>query len=183
MTEEQLIQEIKKNPGLFGQVYDEHYGTIFNYCYRRTNDFNSSKDITSETFLKAFINIKKFKWRGVSLIHWLYRIAINEINLHYRSKKYRPSYLSQIDSSTPSVSIEKALLNEQKVAEWEFNKHEQFMVIQRLLKTLPLKYQEVISLKYFEKMKISEISSLLNKPEGTIKSLLSRGIALMKDRV
>ena len=68
MSEEQLINKIKNNPDLFGSVYDEHYHTIFNYCYKRTKDFNASKDITSETFLKAFLNIKKFKWKSISLL-------------------------------------------------------------------------------------------------------------------
>lgn len=183
MREEQLINEIKNNPDLFGLVYDEHYSTIFNYCYKRTYDFNSSKDITSETFLKAYLNIHKFKWKGVSLLSWLYKIATNEINLHYRSKKYRPSFLREIDISETTLAKERGVLEEKEAAELELEKHEQFLHIQKLLQKLPLKYQEVISLKYFEKLKINEISTVLNKPEGTVKSLLSRGIALMKNQL
>jgi len=41
----------------------------------------------------------------------------------------------------------------------------------------------VISLKYFEKLKIKEISVVLNKKEGTIKSLLSRGILYLKEKM
>jgi RNA polymerase sigma-70 factor, ECF subfamily len=183
LREEQLINEIKNNPDLFGLVYDEHYSTIFNYCYKRTYDFNSSKDITSETFLKAYLNIHKFKWKGVSLLSWLYKIATNEINLHYRSKKYRPSFLREIDISETTLAKDRGLLEEKEAAELELEKHEQFLRIQKLLQKLPLKYQEVISLKYFEKLKINEISTVLNKPEGTVKSLLSRGIALMKNQL
>lgn len=183
MSEEQLINEIKKNPILFGRVYDAHYRTIFNYCYRRTRDFNASKDITSETFLKAFINIHRFKWRGVSLLNWLYRIASNEINLHYRSKKYRPSLLNEIDISESALLNERGLSKEKEAAESELGKHEQFLLVQKFLEKIPLKYQEVISLKYFEKLKIREISSVLNKPEGTVKSLLSRGIAMIRDQI
>jgi RNA polymerase sigma-70 factor (ECF subfamily) len=183
LSEEQLINEIKNNPDLFGSVYDEHYHTIFNYCYKRTKDFNVSKDITSETFLKAFLNIKKFKWKGVSLLSWLYRIATNEINLHYRSKKYRPSLLNEIDSSYATMSREEDLPKEEDTTEQELEKHEEFIKMQKVVGKLPLKYQEVITLKYFEKLKIKEIRSILNKPEGTIKSLLSRGIYLLKQQL
>lgn len=74
-------------------------------------------------------------------------------------------------------------MEEKDAAESELDKHERFLRIQKLLQELPLKYQEVISLKYFEKLKINEISTVLNKPEGTVKSLLSRGIALMRDQL
>lgn len=183
MKEEQLITEIKENPGQFRLVYDEHYQKIFNYCFKRTKDFDASKDIASETFLKAFININKFRWKGVSLQSWLYRIATNEINLHYRSKKYRPTLLTEIGNSQPVISKQSDLLKEKEDAEHEMERHKEFNKVQEEITKLPIKYQEVITLKYFEQLKIKEISNILDKPEGTIKSLLSRGLNLLKQQL
>ena len=158
-------------------MYDLYYTTIFNYCYRRTVDFNLAKDLTSETFIKAYLNIHRFRWTGKSLGAWLYRIATNELKLYYRSKKYAPQLL--LDSgikahlySMPNPDLE----YEQLHAESELRKHQKFLEVQQEIKKLPIKYQEVIALKYFEQLKISEISQILRKPEGTIKSLLSRGL-------
>ena len=183
MSEEQLIREIKANPDQFRLVFDAHYQRIFNYCYKRTQDFDSAKDITSETFLKAFLRIDKFVWKGISLQSWLYTISTNEINLHFRSKKYRPSLLNKIDGTQIEVASHSDLLKEREVAEREMERHEAFIRVQKEVAKLPLKYQEVITLKYFEKFIIKEISVILNKPEGTIKSLLSRGIKLLKQRL
>ena len=85
--------------------------------------------MASETFLKAFVSINKFKWKGVSLLSWLYRIATNEINLHYRSKKYRPSLLSELGmvSSQLSESKSNELLKEKSSAQQELEKHEEFI--------------------------------------------------------
>ncbi len=163
----------------FTEVYDEHFSTIFNYCYRRTGNFDVARDVTAETFLKAYLNIHKFVYKGVPISSWLYRIAINEINMYYRAKKYRPSLLSELPESARSRTPE-LLTDERNAAEWEMEQHRQFIEVQRLLKQLPIKYQEVISLKYFEKLKTREISEILKKPEGTIKSLLSRGIQQLK---
>jgi len=77
----------------FEKIYNELYQKIFNYCYKRVNNFDSANDITSETFLKVFLNLDKFKWKGIPVINWIYRIAINEVNLYYRSRKYRPTIL------------------------------------------------------------------------------------------
>lgn len=183
MSEKQLISEIKANPDRFNLVYDEHYHRIFNYCFKRTKDFDASKDIVSETFLKAFLNINKFVWKGVTIQSWLYRIATNEINLHFRSKKYRPRLLNEIGSSQITSSKHPDLLMEKEVAEQEMEKHEEFVKVQKEIAKLPAKYQEVIALKYFESLKIKEISDILNKPEGTIKSLLSRGIKLLQQEL
>lgn len=184
MDDKAIIEVIKKDPNAFGQVYDAHYATIFNYCFKRTKDFNASKDITAETFLKAFLNIKKFKWKGISLRSWIYRIATNEINLHHRSKKYRPTLLQEIGNVGfyASKNVGNEFLKEKENAALELEKHQQFINIQKVMLNLPLKYQEVISLKYFEKLKIKEISKVLDKPEGTVKSLLSRGIALLRQK-
>lgn len=183
MSEEQLINEIKKNPERFRSVYDAHYQRIFNYCLKRTNDFNASKDIAAETFLKAFLNIQRFKWKGIPLVSWLYRIATNETNLHFRSKKYRPTVLSELGSIQATQVSKPDLLKEKEMAERELQRHETFLKVHETVAKLPIKYQEVIALKYFERLKIREISKVLDKPEGTVKSLLSRGINLLKQQL
>ena len=52
---------------------------------------------------------------------------------------------------------------------------EDFKNVLKQLKLLLPVYQKVIALKYFEEMNIKEISEILGKKEGTVKSLLSRG--------
>ena len=154
MREEQLIKEIRINPDKFEKIYNRHYQTIFNYCYRRTGDFDTSKDITSEIFLKAYLNIHKFKWKDIPILSWLYRIATNEINLFYRSQKYSPTFISEINSNySITVSLED-LVEEKSNAEAKLHKDKQFVQVQDAIKELPLKYQEIISLKYFEQLKI-----------------------------
>ena len=65
--QQQLIQQCRADPAAFGLVFDEWYAPLFGYIFRRTADYDLSKDIAAETFLKAYLNIHKFTWRGVSL--------------------------------------------------------------------------------------------------------------------
>ena len=183
LNEEQLIKSLKKDPTQFSQVYDYFYGPIFNYCLKRTADFNATKDIVSETFLKAYLNISRFKWRGISIKSWIYRIAINEIKQHYRSQQYRPTTWSELKRSELVSFDNHVLYHEQQEAEQEVDRHQQFLQIQRLVIKLPIHYQEVISLKYYEGLTIKEISAIINKPQGTVKSLLSRGINRLKQQL
>ncbi len=78
-SEKQLIRDIKADPLKFSIVFDQYYAPIFGYILRRVMDYHVACDIVSETFLKAFMNIGSFQWKGISVSYWLYRIASNEM--------------------------------------------------------------------------------------------------------
>ncbi len=182
MKEDELIRAIKKEPRLFCRIFDAHYQTIFNYCYKVTRNFELAKDLSSETFLKAYLKIGDFKWTGASIRSWLYSIAINEIRLYFRSGKYRPKLLD--NSGIADYLAAKTITpnDESMAAQQESERYLQFIKAQEIIKTLPDHYREALSLKYFENLTIKEISQVLKKPEGTVKSLLSRGISRIKAR-
>ena len=64
-------------------------------------------------------------------------------------------------------------------AEAELKRHEQYLALHDNIYRLDIKYQEVITLRFFENKKIDEISEILGKREGTIKSLLHRGLKIL----
>ena len=55
--------------------------------------------------------------------------------------------------------------------------------VESKIKKLDLKYRNAIKLRYFEGLKIREIAKVLNKPENTIKSWISRGEVKLKDKL
>jgi len=59
-------------------------------------------------------------------------------------------------------------------AEAEVKRHEQYLALHQNILKLDIKYQEVITLRFFENKQINEISTILDKREGTVKSLLHR---------
>ena len=184
MNEEALLNEIKRDPRKFGELYEAYYKDIFGYAFRRTRQYDVAKDIAAETFLKAYVGIGNFKWRYTSLLYWLYKIATNELNKYYRSRKYTPESLNRIQeeygvdlTDYSNAETDRILLEE------EMSKHQEFMKVQELVATLDSKYQDVISLRYYEQKSIREIAIILGKKEGTIKSLLSRGLDKVKERL
>lgn len=184
MNEEQLLKDIENDPEKFGQVYDAFYNRIFGYVYRRTTDYEAARDITAETFLKAFVNIAKFKWRNISLLYWLYKIATNELNKYFNSTKYTPGSLSRIQEEYGiDVTDHSNAETESIKLQDELERHQEFMKINGLIKKMDIKYQDVISLRFFEHKSINEIAMILDKKEGTIKSLLSRGIEKLKENI
>ena len=73
--------------------------------------------------------------------------------------------------------------SEEIETETRLEQYQDFLEIQSKLKLLPRKYQEVIALKYFEGKRSKEICEILKKKEGTVKSLISRGLEKLRKLV
>jgi RNA polymerase sigma-70 factor, ECF subfamily len=181
MTEIELLNRIRNDPSVFSELFKLYYKPIFGYILRRTGDFDETADIAANTFFKAFKNINNFSYKGISVKIWIYRIATNEVNLYFRHKQKHNSLFERIDSADKNI-FNNYLLDDKKELEMELQKHDQFLAILESLKTLPVKYQEVISLRYFEGKDNKEITEILNINEGTLKSLLSRGLEKLRDK-
>lgn len=181
MTEPELLIKIKENPSAFSEIFKLYYKPIFGYILRRTGNFDETADIASETFFKAFTHIKNFSYKGISVSVWLYRIATNEVNLFYRNRKKYNSLFEIIDIENKE-KFKNYLKQDKQELEYELEKNDQFLFVLKALKTLPDKYQEVISLRYFEELDNKEIAEILNLNEGTLKSLLSRGLKKLREK-
>lgn len=176
--EKALVQKAQEDIKAFGELYDEYYARIFNYVLRRTASVESAQDITSEVFFKALKNIKRFRWRGISLSSWLYRIATNETTDYFRNNKCvqydTEAAFNAVSMANPSAEAEVI------EAEAELKRNEEFLALHQNISRLSVKYQAVLTLRFFENKPIKEIGEILGKREGTIKSLLHRGLKQLR---
>lgn len=178
--QEKLVEKARQDPEAFGELYDQFYSRIFSYVLKRVANVQIAQDITSEVFLKALKNLGQYhKYNHVPFSSWLYRIATNQTNDHFRKNNHRMLSLEVMsginDSSNPSLE------DETLQAEAELKRQEDFLVLHQSISRLPVKYQEVITLRFFEKKQEKEIAQILGKPEGTVKSLLHRGLKRLKE--
>ena len=179
--ERELLLRIQSDRKEFGILFDHYYKPIFGYLYRRTGTYDLAKDMTAETFLKAFLRIDSFVWKDIAISSWLYRIATNEANQFFRKRKYKAAALESMVDFDLATQVDGE--EERHALETELKQHDDFILIQQKLSLLNIRYQEVIALRYFENKDNREISAILGKPEGTIKSLLSRGLEKLRRRV
>ena len=174
--EKELVERARKDPDAFGKLYDQYYSQILGYVLKRVANIEIAQDITSEVFFKALKNLGQFHWRNISFSFWLYRIATNEITDYFRKGKHEIASLEEtsepISLWDPSVELLQA--------EEELRRHEHFLLLHKSIAKLPIKYQEVITLRYFENKRVKEIAQILGKREGTIKSLLHRSLEKLR---
>ena len=181
--EKKLIKSAQKDQEVFVEIYNQYYPQIFGYILKRTANLELAQDITSETFFKALNKLWQFRWRNISFSSWLYKIATNEINQYFRKGKYKSISLEILQEQGFEPIASNDPENEIIAAQEELKKHRDFLICQEKIAKLDIKYQEVLTLRFFEQKKIKEISQILNKSEGTTKSLLHRGLKKLKEKM
>jgi RNA polymerase sigma-70 factor (ECF subfamily) len=160
-----ILQRSKKDPKAFGELYEKYFDRIFNFIYRQTDDEDLTADLSSQTFLLALKNMDRYEFRGVPFSAWLYKIASNEVNKHYRKEKHDKVF------SLEEVRIRE--LMEQAHEDWDEE------LIQRLLqylKQLPTEMLEVLELRFFEDKDFKEIAYILDITESGAKMRTYRAL-------
>jgi RNA polymerase sigma-70 factor (ECF subfamily) len=160
-----ILERSRKNPKAFGELYEKYFDKIFSFVYRQTDDEDLTSDLCSQTFLNALTHLNHFEFRGVPVSAWLFRIAVNEVNKHYRKRK-----------SARVFSIEEGRIKELvEIGSNEWNEE----LIQRMigyLKELPTEMLEVLELRFFEDKDFKEIAYILHITESGAKMRTYRAL-------
>jgi RNA polymerase sigma-70 factor, ECF subfamily len=163
--ENSILQRSKKDPKAFGELYEKHFDRIFNFIYRQTDDEDLTADLCSQTFLIALKNIDRYEFRGVPFSAWLYKIASNEVNKHYRKEKHDKVF-----------SIEEVRVRELMDMVNEGWDDELMQRLVRYLKELPTEMLEVLELRFFEDKDFKEIAFILDITESGAKMRTYRAL-------
>jgi len=179
VLEDQFIERLKRGEAAaFETLVNERSGEIYGLLYRLTENGDEARDLTQETFLRAFQSIRSF--RGESdLRTWIYRIAINQARNRWRwwRRRRRDSTVS-IDS--PGENGRPALVatlkaDDARSPEQDTLAHEREEALRKGLKSLRLVYRETVILRDIEGLAYEEIAKALDISVGTVKSRLARG--------
>jgi RNA polymerase sigma-70 factor (ECF subfamily) len=170
-----LIKEACSDPDAFAQLYLLHYNDVFHYCIRRLFDRHHAEDVTSTVFFKVMHNLSSFDGKVTDFRNWLLRIATNVVNDHLRNSKRRADVIQKVAKNTRAES-EFVIPSNDKLLEKK-------VLLKRALLSLKPKYQTVITLRFFEGMKLTEIAACLGKNPSTVRSLLSRATAKLRKRL
>ncbi|MBT9134549.1 MAG: RNA polymerase sigma factor YlaC [Firmicutes bacterium] len=178
--EKQLVARAQRDPEAFGLLYEQNYDAIFNYVLRRTGHVETAQDIVSETFFVALRSLGKFKWQGVPFSAWLYRIAINEMAGYFRRARVGTVSLEAMHEEGFEPPSDSDVEREALAWQEEIDRHLEYHAVRQAVDALPEHYQEVVALRFFAGKQIADIGVVLGKPQGTVKSLLHRGLEKLR---
>lgn len=167
-NEAKLIELAKTNPRYFGPLYERYHAQIFRFVYSRVRDRELTADLTSQTFTKALLAIKRYEDRGFALSTWLCRIAMNEVNMYFRQK-----------NKQHFVDVDEGKLSD-LAADVDDDLHIDSQILVDALNQLEYEHVELIELRFFEKRSFSEIGKLMGLKEDAAKMRVYRALNKLK---
>ncbi len=177
-AEAEFIERLKRGEAAaFEELVAARSGEIHGLLFRLTENGEEARDLTQETFLRAFQNIGRFRGEA-DLRTWIYRIAINQARNRWRwwRRRSRDSTVSldgmQGNSEQPLIATlaESSANPEQKTLA-----HERELALRAALRKLGHAYRETVILRDIEGFTYEEIATTLGINVGTVKSRLARG--------
>lgn len=163
--ENDIIERSKKDIRAFGEIYERYFDRIFNYVYRQTDDEETAGDICSQTFVNALNSLKTYEFRGFPFSAWLYKIAGNEVNKHYRKTKAKQVF-----------SLEEGRVRQMMETgndDWDEDLIERML---NYMKDLPTDMLRVLELRFFEDKDFKEIAFILDMTESGAKMRTYRAL-------
>lgn len=166
LSDEQLVKIAIRDKEQFREIIRRYEKKISSYAYYLTGNRAESADITQEVFIKTYVNLNGFDVKK-KFSSWIFRIAHNE-SVNLLKKNFR--WVSHDDRDIKSdQDIEKELVDS------EIRK-----ILGKCLDKIPLHYKEVVTLYYFENLSYQDISDILQIPENTVATYLSRAKSSLK---
>ena len=163
--EKRLVALAKSGDGeAFGRLYEAYFARVYRFIYFRVTDDQVAEDLSSQVFLKAWENLRRYHPRGPFLA-WLYAIARNTVIDSYRTRKQTLS----LDEAAP-VASQEAKLDDRLQLESEIE------ALQAAMQQLTEEQQEVITLKFIADYDTERIAREMGKSEGAIRALQMRAL-------
>jgi RNA polymerase sigma-70 factor (ECF subfamily) len=156
---QQLIDP-KSQRQAFERLVREYSEQLYWQVRRTVLSHEDANDILQNVFLKAWSHLDDFH-HDAKISTWLYRIAVNE-SLDFLRRKKNQVVVSADDSGQ---SVSQTLM-----ADRYFDGDQTEALLQEAISRLPEVQRLVFNLRYFDEMKYSDISALLQTSEGALKA-------------
>lgn len=150
----------------FGELFDRHARTVYNYCFRRTADWSAAEDLTSVVFLETWRR-HQVRMNGGSLLPWLYGVATNVLHNHRRSLRRHRDALARLPQPP-------APPDEPEEAAARMDAERRMREVLESVRSLPRRDQEVLALCVWEGLGYAEAAEALGVKVGTVRSRLAR---------
>ena len=142
----------------FESIVRENSEQLYWQIRRIVLTHDDANDVLQNTFLKAWNAYDSFHGES-KIITWLSRIAINE-SLDFLRRNNHPTVSTEDESS----------ISQMLQADPYFDGSEVEAMLQEAIATLPDVQRSVFLMRYYDEMKYSEISQILNTSEGALKA-------------
>jgi RNA polymerase sigma-70 factor, ECF subfamily len=167
----------------FEELVNRYRNQITNFIYRMLGDYDEAVDLAQETFVRVFQAVERYH-DGYAFSTYIYRIAANLAISELRKRKRRRLIsLNGLFSSEEENTVEFQPPDDKPLQDAVYDDVQIQAVVSKAIMTLPEKYRAPLILRDVEGKSYEEISTILQTSEGTIKSRISRGRNLLREKL
>lgn len=181
-SDEQLVSRfLAGDTAAFEDLVRRYSRPIFNFVYRMLGSHADADDLAQDVFVQVYRSLPRAR-ADLPFKPWLYVIARNKC-LDFVKRK-RPLLFADVDGDDEdSGGIAARVQDEQPLPDELAERAD----LQRLLHTavaeLPVKYRQVVAMRYGADLSFAEIATALSLPENTVKTHFHRAKALLRTRL
>ena len=148
------------------QIYMEYHDRVMGYIYARLRSRADAEDLCQDVFEKVNMKLDSFDSGKASISTWIYSITRNSVIDFYR----RSHPHEEIDENmAQDGAVDDSLLNNETLDE-----------LADALERLPAQLREIIVLRYYDGMPLTEIAKKMNLSYGAVKLRHSLALDMMR---
>jgi RNA polymerase sigma-70 factor (ECF subfamily) len=164
-VEAELIERAKASDrAAWDEIFGRHYQQVFVFVFCRVGDRMATEDLVADVFVEAWRGVRRFEYRGVPLIAWLYRIAHN-LTADFLKKRNRVQMQTLEDGWSGIPHSEDQA---EQVATWQ--------TVAAAFRKLTNEQQVVLVCRFLEGLTLAETAGVLGKKENAVKALEFRAL-------
>ena len=174
MTDEEILLQRAQlyDVEALTELYDRYAPLVYTYLYRRVQDAQTAEDLTGDVFLSVLEAIHSEKYWRTSFRAWLYRIAGNKVADYYRELSRVKTY--------PEDNVPISNIDSPDTALMEKQSH---TVLNSAISTLAPSQQEVLTLRFGQRLKTREVAEILGKSVGAVEALQNRALNALRKKL
>jgi RNA polymerase sigma-70 factor (ECF subfamily) len=170
-TDRDLILRARRGDAeAFGELVTRYQTSVFNVCYRMTNERREAEDLAQETFIRIYSRLDKFDIQR-EFGPWVRRAAANLCLNHLEAQRST----NELDDERDADEIQRP--------ETIYEVRERSEQIRDALASLPPHYRAVVELRHYQEMSYDEIATQLCIPLSDVKSHLFRARKLLAEKL
>jgi RNA polymerase sigma-70 factor (ECF subfamily) len=158
---------------LIAHLYLHHGSALLEYLRRQVSSREDAEDLLLEVFLAAMESDTLYRIDEQQQKAWLWSVAHNKVIDQYRRAKHR--------QAAPLADVEETLYEDELFApETLILRQEAQDVLRACVSSLTEEQQQILSLRFAQGLRCTEIARLLNKHDSTLRTMLSRTLNILR---
>ncbi len=152
------------DPAAPRELVERHYAELYRYAFSVLRDERAAEDAVQDAFERAFSALGRYpegRLRAMRLRPWLYRILLNVARNRLRRRREVP--VEEVSAVPGSDEGREGVLD-----------------VLAALGRLPERQRVAVTFRYLQDLSYAEISGVTGWPEGTVKTLVYRGLARLR---